>query len=97
MADISVDLEMLRQTATQLNNLINEFDNASNIVSNAGIGDATIDGALDSFANDWKVHREKLVSSMRAVQQMASQGYQGYTSTDDKLAQDLRKDSQASS
>lgn len=93
MADISVDLTMLRQTASQLNTLINEFDNASKIVSDAGIGDGTIDGALGNFANDWKYHRKSLVSSMKAVQKMASNGYKGYTSTDDKLASDLKKDS----
>ncbi|MGH3165270.1 MAG: hypothetical protein ACRDN0_05170 [Trebonia sp.] len=88
---------MLQQTANQLNTLINDFNNASSIVSNADIGDGTIDGALNSFANDWKVHRSSLVSSMQAVQKMASKGYQDYTSTDTKLAQELKKDSQASS
>lgn len=92
MADISVDLTMLQQTASQLNTLISEFDNAAKIVSGANIGDGTIDGALGNFANDWKFHRKSLISSMQAVQKMASKGYKGYTSTDNKLASDLKKD-----
>lgn len=91
MADISVDLDMLRQTSNQLNTLANDFSNAAKIVSNANIGDSTIDGALGNFTGDWKVKVKNLVSSMQSVQKMASQGVQAYTHTDNKLASDLKK------
>jgi hypothetical protein len=91
MADISVDLDMLRQTSSQLNILVNDFKNAATIVSNAKIGDPTIDGALGNFTSDWSVKVGDLVSSMQSVQKMASQGVQGYTTTDNKLASDLKK------
>ncbi|HSZ41303.1 MAG TPA: hypothetical protein VK817_15215 [Trebonia sp.] len=90
MSDISVDLDMLNQTATQLNTLVNDFQNAAKIVSSAGINDPTIGKALDNFTGDWKVKVGDLISSMQSVQKMASQGYQGYTSTDNQLASDLK-------
>lgn len=91
MADISVDLDMLRQTSNQLNILANEFSNDTNIVANASIGDPTIDGAMKYFTNSWWVNRKSLVSSMQTVQKMASQGVHDYTHTDNKLASELKK------
>jgi hypothetical protein len=93
VADISVDLDMLNQTATQLNTLVNDFSNAAKIVSGADIDDPTIGKALDNFTGDWKVRVGDLISSMQSVQKMASQGYQDYTSTDTKLAQSLTQNS----
>jgi hypothetical protein len=90
VADISVDLDMLNQTATQLTTLVNDFSNAGKIVSGADIGDPTIGGALNNFTGDWKVKVGDLISSMQSVQKMASQGYQGYTATDNQLASDLK-------
>jgi hypothetical protein len=92
MADLVVNLDMVQSTANTLNNLANEFNNASQIVGDAAIGDDTIDSALGNFTGNWKVHRESLVSSMQSVQKMASQSYQDYTTTDSKLASELQKD-----
>lgn len=95
MADLVVDLNLLETTAGALGLLIEEFTNASKIVTahEADIGDATLNSALQSFASDWQVHREKLVSSMQAVYKMATESHKAYISTDDKLAQDLQKGS----
>jgi hypothetical protein len=93
MADISVDLDMLNQTANALSTLISDFSDAAKIVSDADINDPTIGKALDNFTGDWKVKVGDLISSMQAVQSMASQGYSGYTSTDNQLTQALQQSS----
>jgi len=93
MADISVDLDMLSQTATSLTTLVNDFSDAAKIVKEADIGDSTIGKALNNFTGDWKVKVGKLIDSMNAVQSMASQGVQGYTTTDDQLTQALQQSS----
>lgn len=92
MADLVVNLDMVQSTANTLSNLADEFNNSSQIVSDAAIGESIIDSALGNFTGNWKVHRENLVSSMNSVQKMASQSYQDYTATDNKLASELQKD-----
>jgi hypothetical protein len=96
MADLVVDLGLLESTSGSLSLLIEEFSDASKIVSSyrGSLGDPALIAALDSFASDWQVHREQLLSSMKAVHDMAAKSHEAYTSTDDKLAQDLRKGGQ---
>jgi rRNA-processing protein FCF1 len=93
MADLVVNLSLLESTAGALSMLIEEFSNASKIVSanQDQIAEPTLVGALDDFANDWSVHRQDLLSSMQSVYKMATESHKAYIATDDKLAQELRK------
>ena len=93
MADLVVDLGLLEQTAGSLSMLIEEFSNASKIVSSAqgSVAEPVLVTALDDFANDWSVHRQDLLSSMQTVYKMATESRKAYIATDDKLAQDLRE------
>jgi rRNA-processing protein FCF1 len=93
MADLVVNLSLLESTAGALSMLIEEFSNASKIVSasQGEVAEPTLVSALDDFANDWTVHRQDLLSSMEAVYKMATESHKAYIATDDKLAQDLRK------
>ncbi|HEV3381418.1 MAG TPA: hypothetical protein VG142_10610 [Trebonia sp.] len=94
---ISVDLQMLNETAQNLTTLVNDFQNAAQIVSQADINDPTIGGALDNFTGDWKVRIGDLISSMQSVQKMAQTGYNDYTSTDTQLAQQMAQAASGSS
>jgi hypothetical protein len=93
MADLVVDLGLLESTAGALSMLIEEFSNASKIVSasQGQIAELTLVGALDDFANDWSVHRQDLLSSMQSVYKMATESHKAYIAADDKLAQELLK------
>ncbi len=97
MADLVVDLGLLESTAGALSILIEEFSNASKIVTSYEdvVGEPTLAGALRSFSDDWQVHRQQLLSSMQAVYKMATQSHKAYVATDDSLAKDLRKDTVA--
>jgi hypothetical protein len=92
MADLEVDLGLLERTAGSLGMLIEEFDNCSKIVNSAqaAVGEPALVAALDSFAGNWAVHRESLLSSMQAVYQMATGSRKAYIQTDDGLARDIR-------
>jgi hypothetical protein len=94
MADLVVDLRLLEQTAGSLSTLIEEFSNASKIVSSAqgsSVAEPILVTALEDFANDWSVHRQDLLSSMETVYKMATESRKAYIATDDMLAQDLRE------
>jgi hypothetical protein len=92
MADLVVDLGLLEQTAGSLSMLIEEFSNASKIVSSAqgSVAEPILVTALEDFANDWSVHRQDLLSSMQTVYKMATESRKAYIATDDRLARDLR-------
>jgi hypothetical protein len=96
MADLVVDLSLLERTAGSLSMLVDEFSNATKIVTSyeAAVGEPQLVAALQAFSGDWQAHREELISSMKAVYQMATKSHKAYIDTDDKLAQDLRKDGQ---
>jgi hypothetical protein len=93
MADLVVDLGLLEQTAGSLSMLIEEFSNASKIVSSAqgSVAEPILVTALEDFANDWSVHRQDLLSSMETVYKMATESRKAYIATDDRLARDLRE------
>jgi len=93
MADLVVDLGLLEQTAGSLSMLIEEFGNASKIVSFAqgSVAEPILVTALEDFANDWSVHRQDLLSSMETVYKMATESRKAYIATDDRLARDLRE------
>lgn len=97
MADLVVDLDLLASMAGALSMLIEEFSNASAIVGSYqdAVGDPTLVAALHAFSGDWAVHRQDLLSSMESVYKMATQSRKAYIATDDKLAQDLKKDAVA--
>jgi hypothetical protein len=96
MADLVVDLSLLESTAGSLGMLVEEFSNATKIVTSheTVVGEPQLVAALQAFSGDWRAHREELVSSMNAVYQMATKSHKAYIDTDNKLAQDLRKDGQ---
>jgi hypothetical protein len=92
VADLVVDLALLQRTAGDLDVLIEEFGNASGIVSSSSgaVADPDLVTALEEFAGNWRVHREKLLGSMHAVHQMTTASHQAYVTTDNKLAGELR-------
>ena len=92
MPDLTVDLGLLEQTAGSLSMLIEEFNNASKIVTSvaSSVAEPVLVTALEDFANDWSAHRQDLLSSMESVYRMATESHKAYIATDDKLAQDLR-------
>jgi hypothetical protein len=97
MADLVVDLDLLDRTAGALSMLIEEFSGASRIVTSyeGAVGEPALVAALRSFTDDWAAHREDLLSSMQAVYTMAVQSHKAYIAADDRLAQDLTRDTVA--
>ena len=95
--DLVVDLGLLESTAGSLSMLMEEFSNASNIVSDyqEAVGDQNLVSALQEFSSNWKVHRQTLLSSMESVYKMATESHKAFIDTDDKLAQAITADQTA--
>lgn len=88
---LRVDLGALDRTAHSLAALRAEFANAGHIVTDAerAIGAKPMIDALEDFSTNWKLHREKLLSAMDAVQAMAAQSAATYRQVDDELTRAL--------
>jgi hypothetical protein len=67
-------------------------DFASALAAQATVREPALVVALDSFAGNWAVHRQDLLSSMQAVYKMATESHKAYIETDDSLARDIRLD-----
>lgn len=88
---LRVDLAALERTAAALTALRDEFARSGEITADAerAIGARPLIDALEDFATNWTRHRDKLLSSMDAVQAMAAQSAAGYRQVDDELARAL--------
>lgn len=88
---LRVDLAALGHTASSLTALREEFARSGEIAADAerALGARPIIDALEDFATNWTRHRDKLLSSMDAVQAMAAQSAAGYRQVDDELTRAL--------
>ena len=51
---------------------------------------------MDDFVDNWRIHRNKLVSSVEAHERMATDSAEAYENTDEELAKELTKHSSPS-
>jgi uncharacterized phage infection (PIP) family protein YhgE len=94
MADLYVNTEVLRDTATDLNSVRSEFESAT--TNSERIADATGHDGLASrvreFAANWDHRRAELVDQMTTFQENLNTAADGLESADTELgawAQDL--------
>lgn len=91
MTDLRVDYQLLDQIDASLGRLAAEFGSIEAVQDsyNAAMGSPDIAGAMTGFAENWSIHRKKLVSSMQALQKMTQGTRQGFQGTDDDLSRQL--------
>lgn len=92
MADIEVDLPLLRETAGGLGVLLHEFERAADIVEDAepAIGRNALLQEMRAFAGEWRCNRQKLLTSIQAVYEAATESHDAYVQVDDELARSIQ-------
>lgn len=97
MADLEVDLDLLGETAGSLGMLVHEFQRAAAIVEDAesAIGRNALLDEMREFVDEWSHKREKLVESINAVYQMATQSREAYVQVDNDLARSIQTATEA--
>ena len=88
---LRVDITALENAAGRLGRLRTEFAEAGQI-ADVGISVAGTKGladALDEFADNWKVHRGKLIENLDTVVSMATDSAATYREVDECLAAEL--------
>ena len=92
---LRVDLGLLQETASALDQLKSEFEHSGDISDDQGasVGADALRSALHDFANNWEAHRKGITGGINAVAQMAQSGHDGYIEVDEKLADALSTNS----
>jgi hypothetical protein len=91
MTDLRLDYQLLDEIRASLRSLAADFGSIEVMQDgyNAAMGSPAIASAMNGFAGNWSVHRQKLVASMQALEQMAEGTRSGFTKTDDDLRQQV--------
>ena len=91
MADLVVDTVLLAETAGSLGMLVHEFERAADIVENAepAIGRNALLDEMREFVGEWKHNREKLLTSLQAVYEAATESRAAYVRADNELARSI--------
>lgn len=89
---LKIDLAAVERVAVSLAALRGELDNAKDIANEGrtAVGSPVLGEALEDFATNWRRHRDRLVSSVDAVQAMAGQGAAAYRQVDGELTRALQ-------
>jgi hypothetical protein len=92
VADLEVDTVLLAETAGSLGMLLHEFQRAADIVADAepAIGRNSLLDEMRAFVDEWTHNRGKLLASLQAVYEAATQSRAAYLRADDDLADSIR-------
>ena len=89
MADhLAIDLGHLEEMSAALGQLSHEFGAAIRTVDDTGwaIGSGQLTDALEDFAGNWRIHRERLLEAIELLQKAAADTASTMRSCDDGLA-----------
>jgi hypothetical protein len=87
-ADLRISYGDLDTTKARLDGLVSEFENiqASQDAYDGAMGSSDVAGAMNNFAGNWTIHREKLLSKMQKLDTMVEAALIHFPETDRKLA-----------
>lgn len=90
---IRADLSRIGQVAGQISALGAEFERATSLVDGYAdaLGSAQVAAALNAFASDWVIHRQRLVADLNQEADLARSAVAAYHGTDDQLATALAR------
>lgn len=87
-SDLRISYSDLESTKTTMGALIGDLENiqASQSAYDGAMGSSDIAGAMDNFAGNWSVHREKLLGKMKHLHSMVSAALTEFPKTDRETA-----------
>ena len=93
--DLKVDAT-LDQTNADLKKIHDEFDNASkNAKDDRNIwGQRDLAKAMDDFANNWKIHRDKINEKLKSLSDKVDKAVAAWDDAENQLSNALKVDSE---
>ncbi len=91
---LKVDVALIRATGEGLGRIKDVLHHAdASKLDVEVLGSDELSQAMDDFMNNWKIHRDKLVSAVESHQKMATASADAYEHTDAELAKELTQHS----
>ncbi|WP_166845571.1 hypothetical protein [Isoptericola sp. BMS4] len=93
MADLVVDTDLVEETASNLDIVAREFDDADRYAQTVAdaVGDDTLAGAITAFAHDWSERRSTLQESIANLAELTAAVASEFRSLDRDLAASLEE------
>jgi hypothetical protein len=87
VADLVVTTIALDDAEKQLSAIVDEFKNMGKLWDDGAVwGHATVKGAMNDFAEDWWVKREKLTANLSDLQKKMKQAAEQWNNLEIELA-----------
>jgi hypothetical protein len=93
VSDLRISYNDLESTRAALGGLVKDLENIQTNQSeyDGAMGSSDISGAMDNFAGNWSIHREKLLGKMQNLQSMVDAALTEFPKTDREAAGWLTK------
>lgn len=93
MSDLTVDFELLKTSAKQLNTIRTEFKDLGEWKDDitSVVGASELRSAMTDFIDNWDDNRKRLVESLEEVGKMVEGTRDAFKSLDDELAKTGKK------
>jgi hypothetical protein len=93
VSDLRISYNDLESTNAVLGGLVKDLEDIQTDTSeyDRAMGSSDISGAMDNFAGNWSIHREKLLGKMQNLQSMVDAALTEFPKTDREAASWLTK------
>lgn len=89
---LKIDLGLIRATGAGLGHIKDALRHAEATRPGADVlGSGELAAVMGEFVDNWKIHRDKLISAVDAHQKMAIDSAEAYENTDSELAKALTR------
>jgi len=90
---LRADLARIGEVAAQITRIGAEFSQATTLAEGyaSALGSAQLTGVLNTFADGWSIHRQRLIDDLSQEAALAETAVRSYRDTDEQLAAALGK------
>ncbi|KAB8163851.1 MULTISPECIES: type VII secretion target [Streptomyces] len=92
MSDLDITVDEVRELGQTLRLVATEFENSEDIASEYAdeVSHRDLAHELEEFAENWRIHRNKLMDGLRTLAEHATQAAEGYDGIETELANALQ-------
>jgi|TARA_B100000678_G_scaffold226457_1_gene194228 hypothetical protein len=94
VADLRIDLDGLESADVQLGRVERAFEHSDSIAAGVAdlVGHSGLAGKLSEFSNAWDLHRDDMLTGVRAVRKTVRKVHDEFAAVDRELASNLNGD-----
>ncbi len=90
--DLDITVDEVRELGSKLRLVATEFENSEDIASDYAdeVSHDDLAHELEQFAENWRIHRNKLMESLQSFVEKAEQSADGYDGVEEELVRALQ-------